>query len=139
MIDSLYNKAAFGLLYYIGFSLRFSRGSVRRRRSNVSPRSGGIHTAAEGSDMSGLSKIRFLLFFLVIQHAVTVAFKFRVGDLVPEFKAHALVFRRSRQPARTEAPGLLQALLDMANDLRVLVETNLHRNDLLIIFYAARH
>jgi hypothetical protein len=70
---------------------------------------------------------------------VAVAFKFRVGDLVPEFKAHAFIFRRSRQPARTEAAGLLQALLDMANNLLILVETNLHGSlPPLIILYAGQ-
>jgi hypothetical protein len=83
------------------------------------------------------SRQRSLL--LVIQHAVAVAFKFRVGDLVPEFKAHAFIIRRSRQPARTEAAGLLQALLDMANDLLILVETNLHGSlPPLIILYAGQ-
>lgn len=76
------------------------------------------------------------LLFLVVKHAVTVAFKVGVGDLVPEFEAHALVFRRSRQPARTVTARALQALLDILYDLRVFIETNLHILQTSVPFYS---
>lgn len=68
-----------------------------------------------------------MLFLLVIQHAVAVALEIRVCNLASEFLTHALVLRRTGQPARAITACLLQPLLDVPYDLLILVESNLHR------------
>ena len=69
---------------------------------------------------------RLFLFGFVIQHAVAKSFKLRIFDLVAEFLAHTLVFRRPLSPARTETATELQALLDSVGDFLVRIHCYFH-------------
>ena len=62
----------------------------------------------------------FLLF--IVEHTVTVTVEFGVGDLIPEFLAHALILGRPLQPAGTIATCPLQALPDSLYHFRILIQ-----------------
>ena len=59
--------------------------------------------------------------------------KVRVGDLLPEFLAHTLVFLGPLQPAGAIAAGTLQALLDRLYHFQIFVQSYSH--DVHILFY----
>ena len=66
------------------------------------------------------------LFFFVIEHAVAIAFKIRVSDLVTKFLAHTLVFGSSLKAARAVTAGLLQTFLYGIDDFFVFIQTDFH-------------
>ena len=57
---------------------------------------------------------------------MAVAFKGRIGDLLPEFLTDAAIFLGMLEPAGTVAPGALQAFPDGFYQFRVRVESNSH-------------
>ena len=57
---------------------------------------------------------------------MAVALKAGIRDLILELLAHAAVFLRPGQAARTVPAGALQSLPDGVHHLPVLVEPNLH-------------
>ena len=68
---------------------------------------------------------------LVVEHAVAVALEVRIGDLLPEFFADALVFLGAFQAAGAVAAGVLQALFYSVDHVLVGVEMNSHVDFLL--------
>ena len=67
-----------------------------------------------------------LLFFFLIEPAVTIALKFRVGYLLPELAAHTLIVFDALYTARTVAVLLRQSLAQSLHDLAVLIINDLH-------------
>jgi hypothetical protein len=57
---------------------------------------------------------------------VAVAFKVRIGDLLPEFLTDTAILLGMLEPTGTVAPGALQALPDGFYQFRVRVESNSH-------------
>ena len=57
---------------------------------------------------------------------MAIALEIRVGDLLPEFLAHASGVLRPLQAAGTVAAGALQPLPDSRYDLFILVQPNCH-------------
>ena len=73
------------------------------------------------------------LFFLIVEHTMTVALEVGILDLIAELLAHTLVFLCAGKPARAVAAGALQALADSPDDLGIVVETDFHGCALLCV------
>ncbi len=67
-----------------------------------------------------------VLFFLIIQHAVAIAFVSRVGNLLSELFAHALGVLRALAATGTVPARLLQPLLYDVHDLFVFIKPDFH-------------
>ena len=63
---------------------------------------------------------------LVIKQAMAIALKIRIGDLIPEFLANALILFCALQAARTVSPGTLQAFLNGSHHFFVFIQSNSH-------------
>ena len=69
--------------------------------------------------------------FLIIQHAMAVAFEVGISDLLPEFFANALVLLGTLQAARTVSAGAFKALFDGGNHFFIFVESDGHMQHFL--------
>ena len=63
------------------------------------------------------------LLFLIIQHAVAVSLKLRVCDLITEFLAHAFVFLKFSDAARTVTALLLQTFLHAFYNFLIFIQS----------------
>lgn len=62
----------------------------------------------------------------MVEPAVAISFKFRIGDLIAEFLAHAEVVFGFLQSARAVALALSETCADAVNYFLVLVYRDLH-------------
>ena len=77
---------------------------------------------------SGLFKAKWLslVFELIVETAMAISFEVRVGHLVTEFLADALVLFRALQTAWTVAAFGLETFADHRHDFLVFVKTDSH-------------
>ena len=75
------------------------------------------------------SEFPWLLFFLIVQHTMAIAFKIRVGALLPEFLTNTLIFRNMFRTAGTISPGLFQPFPHSTNHFCIFIQSNpAHKN-----------
>ena len=73
---------------------------------------------------------------LLIEHAMAVALKIRVGNLLPKFLTDALIVLGAIQSAGAVAAGTLQTFPDGTHHLFILIESNCHKNtSILLLLY----
>ena len=91
-----------------------------------------IHLLAKrckkGSSVRKISADRkaAFLFFLVVEQAVTIAFKIRVGYLLSKLLAHTFIFLGARKTAGTVSARPFESLLHRSNYRFILVKSDFH-------------
>ena len=83
------------------------------------------------SEICQLLFSHFQKLFFVIQHAVAIAFKVRVRDLLTEFLTDTFIFLRPLQAAGAVSASALEPLLNGGNHFFIFIQSDGHMQHFL--------